>query len=45
MPTAEDLMNIPNRGEGLLRQVDSYLPCIEYVPQPQLLVINEGIFS
>lgn len=33
----------PSRGEGLLSQADSYLPGIEDVPQPQLLVINEGI--
>lgn len=35
----------PNSGEGLLSQADSYLPGIEDVPQPQLLVIDEGIFS
>lgn len=36
-------MNTPKRGEGRLRQVHSYLPRVEDVPQPQLLVIDEGI--
>lgn len=35
----------PNSVEGLLSQADSYLPGIEDVPQPQLLVIDEGILS
>lgn len=39
------LLTPPCSGEGLLGQADSYLPGMEDVPQPQLLVVNEGILS
>lgn len=35
----------PNSREGLLSQAEPYLPGMEDVPQPQLLVIDEGVLS